>query len=236
MQGGPRRFLLTAGLLYVPGSLLFALSLPAAGVITALAAVMATDTGAYYAGHLLGGPKVWPRVSPKKTWAGSLGGLGAALAVCLGLGLWLGGPGLGAWLLLGFFLSLDQLARLGRGQGGGQTGRAHDGREHHVGLGQGGRLHVALRPVQNFRGVPGGQQGAQFTGQGFVQHHEHLGPKLQGVLGQAGHVAPPGQGHHLELSGMAPHHRQGRPADGPRGPQNGQTSWPVRQGVIFLSL
>lgn len=35
--------------------------------------VAATDTGGYFAGRLIGGPKLWPSVSPKKTWAG-LGG------------------------------------------------------------------------------------------------------------------------------------------------------------------
>ena len=35
--------------------------------------VVATDIGGYFAGRLIGGPKLWPRVSPKKTWAG-LGG------------------------------------------------------------------------------------------------------------------------------------------------------------------
>jgi phosphatidate cytidylyltransferase len=45
--------------------------------------VAATDTGAYFAGRLIGGPKLWPRVSPKKTWAG-LGG-GVALATLAGL-------------------------------------------------------------------------------------------------------------------------------------------------------
>lgn len=98
--------LVPTGLIYVPGCLLFALAMPAAGVVTVMAAVMATDTGAYYAGHLLGGPKIWPRVSPKKTWAGSLGGLAAALAACLLCALWLGGPGIGSWLVLGLCLSV----------------------------------------------------------------------------------------------------------------------------------
>ncbi|SFR80871.1 phosphatidate cytidylyltransferase [Sphingomonas jatrophae] len=52
-----------------------------------LAVVAATDTGAYFAGRAIGGPKLAPRLSPSKTWAGLLGGavaalvLGAALAV-----------------------------------------------------------------------------------------------------------------------------------------------------------
>ncbi|MEM6490229.1 MAG: phosphatidate cytidylyltransferase [Pseudomonadota bacterium] len=35
--------------------------------------VVAADVGGYFAGRLIGGPKLWPSVSPKKTWAG-LGG------------------------------------------------------------------------------------------------------------------------------------------------------------------
>ena len=36
----------------------------------ALALVWATDNGAYAAGRVIGGPKLWPAVSPKKTWRG----------------------------------------------------------------------------------------------------------------------------------------------------------------------
>lgn len=42
--------------------------------------VAMTDTGALLAGRLIGGPKLWPRVSPKKTWAGAIGGLVGAVA------------------------------------------------------------------------------------------------------------------------------------------------------------
>jgi phosphatidate cytidylyltransferase len=38
-------------------------------------AVWATDTGALFAGNLLKGPKLWPALSPNKTWAGFLGGI-----------------------------------------------------------------------------------------------------------------------------------------------------------------
>lgn len=48
--------------------------------------VWATDTGAYFAGRNLGGPKLAPRFSPKKTWSGAIGGLAAAVAVGLFIG------------------------------------------------------------------------------------------------------------------------------------------------------
>ncbi len=43
--------------------------------------VWATDTGAYFAGRLVGGPKLAPRLSPKKTWAGLIGAAVSAAAV-----------------------------------------------------------------------------------------------------------------------------------------------------------
>ena len=49
-----------------------------------LLVVWATDIGGYFAGRSVGGPKLWPRVSPKKTWAGALGGFVASLLVAVG--------------------------------------------------------------------------------------------------------------------------------------------------------
>ncbi|MBR0775807.1 phosphatidate cytidylyltransferase [Bradyrhizobium diazoefficiens] len=46
-----------------------------------LLVVWATDIGGYFAGRSIGGPKLWARVSPKKTWAGAAGGFVASLAV-----------------------------------------------------------------------------------------------------------------------------------------------------------
>lgn len=44
----------------------------------AMALVWASDTGAYFAGRAIGGPKLAPAISPNKTWAGFFGGLVAA--------------------------------------------------------------------------------------------------------------------------------------------------------------
>ena len=37
--------------------------------------VWISDIGAYFVGRKIGGPKLWPAISPKKTWAGLVGGL-----------------------------------------------------------------------------------------------------------------------------------------------------------------
>jgi phosphatidate cytidylyltransferase len=44
------------------------------------ATVWLTDIFAYAVGRALGGPLLWPRVSPHKTWAGTLGGLAGGVA------------------------------------------------------------------------------------------------------------------------------------------------------------
>jgi phosphatidate cytidylyltransferase len=55
-----------------------------AALMFVLLIVWVTDSGGYFAGRGIGGPKLWPRVSPKKTWAGAVGGLVASLAVAAG--------------------------------------------------------------------------------------------------------------------------------------------------------
>lgn len=47
-------------------------------ILWLLASVWATDTGAYFAGRAIGGPKLAPRFSPNKTWAGLFGAMFAA--------------------------------------------------------------------------------------------------------------------------------------------------------------
>lgn len=69
---------------------------PDAGLVTLiwiLLLVSATDTGAYFAGRAIGGPKLAPRLSPKKTWAGLIGGMAAAALVGVGITLVAGRDG-----------------------------------------------------------------------------------------------------------------------------------------------
>jgi phosphatidate cytidylyltransferase len=63
-------------------------------LIIILLLIVATDVGAYFAGRLIGGPKIAPKISPSKTWAG-LGG--ATIA-----------SGLALWFFLGWNLNADR--------------------------------------------------------------------------------------------------------------------------------
>lgn len=60
-------------------------------VLWLLSVIVVSDVMGYFAGRILGGPKFWPRISPKKTWSGTVAGwIGAAL---VGFGFWQGGAG-----------------------------------------------------------------------------------------------------------------------------------------------
>jgi phosphatidate cytidylyltransferase len=71
-----------------------------------LLSVVVTDVGAYASGRTLGGPKLWPEISPNKTWSGLVGGVLAAAAAG-GLFAGLSGTGSAAWLAgLGLVLGI----------------------------------------------------------------------------------------------------------------------------------
>jgi phosphatidate cytidylyltransferase len=106
----PRNHKLTAALLgvaiMVAGHGLFVLrdESGTAAILWLIGVVIASDVMGYFAGRILGGPKFWPAISPKKTWSGTIAGwLGAAL---VGLGFVLSGHGTWGLIVISPFLAL----------------------------------------------------------------------------------------------------------------------------------
>jgi phosphatidate cytidylyltransferase len=83
----PRRLWGTAGVLYAGTVLLAPVVLRRdrefglVAILFLFAVVWATDILGYFIGRALGGPKLAPLISPKKTWSGACGGIVGALAV-----------------------------------------------------------------------------------------------------------------------------------------------------------
>jgi phosphatidate cytidylyltransferase len=81
-------------------------------LIFVLLVVWVTDIGGYFAGRGLGGPKLWPRVSPKKTWAGAFGGFAGSLAVAAGFAAFGFGKSLPLWVAAAVLSVASQLGDL----------------------------------------------------------------------------------------------------------------------------
>lgn len=84
---GPRRLVFFAFALLIQGAA-YELNdvretFGATWLLWLLLVVVATDIAGYFGGRALGGPKLWPRVSPKKTWSGTLAGWAASAGVGL---------------------------------------------------------------------------------------------------------------------------------------------------------
>jgi phosphatidate cytidylyltransferase len=81
-------------------------------LIFVFAVVWLTDILGYFVGRGVGGPKLWIRVSPKKTWAGAIGGLVGSIAFAAAFSA-AGYGKLGPMLLLGTVISvISQLGDL----------------------------------------------------------------------------------------------------------------------------
>lgn len=80
-------------------------------VIFIFAVVWAGDIGAFIGGRLIGGPKLYPSVSPNKTWAGLISGVVASLAVAVVF--WSIVVAAPFWHLIGCAILLGIAAQLG---------------------------------------------------------------------------------------------------------------------------
>jgi len=94
IAGGRQGIWAAAGVLYA-GALVASVGLlrvsPSFGMASILwlfAVVWGADIAAYFAGRLIGGARLWPRVSPGKTWAGAIVGAFAGAVLGLMLGAW----------------------------------------------------------------------------------------------------------------------------------------------------
>lgn len=98
----PRFVWTTGGMLYIGTAAgLMAFLRDSGGIMLLLAfigVVIATDTGAYFAGRAIGGPKIAPKISPSKTWAGLAGGMIASALFLAAFQNWNGG--LSGWSII----------------------------------------------------------------------------------------------------------------------------------------
>jgi phosphatidate cytidylyltransferase len=112
-----RRFWITAGIAYAGGMLLAPILLRAdanyglSAILLLFAVVWSTDVLAYFAGRAIGGPKLAPMISPKKTWSGAIVGTAGAIVVAVAAAGLLGGLDKGTIAAVALLLSV--MAQLG---------------------------------------------------------------------------------------------------------------------------
>lgn len=82
-------------------------------VLWLLFVIWATDTGGYIVGRTVGGPKLLPKISPKKTWAGLIGAMVFAGGVSYGFGLLRGVEGFSPILLAGIGAVMAVISQAG---------------------------------------------------------------------------------------------------------------------------
>ena len=84
------------------------------GLLTILllfAIVWTTDIFGYFAGRAFGGPKLWPAISPKKTWSGAIAGTLGATVIAVVVARLFGS--FNAYAIAGVALTLSVVAQLG---------------------------------------------------------------------------------------------------------------------------
>lgn len=75
-------------------------------VLWVFLSVAACDTGAYFVGSLIGGKKILPSISPKKTWSGFFGGALASMLVSYGFAVWLNSTNEVMVIAIGFAIAV----------------------------------------------------------------------------------------------------------------------------------
>lgn len=100
LAGPGRRLWAATGVVYA-GALTFSVcllreasDLGLLAIAFLFAVVWGTDVFAYFGGRLIGGPKLWPRVSAGKTWSGTITGVVSGALLGLGAAYLGGGPAL----------------------------------------------------------------------------------------------------------------------------------------------
>jgi len=101
-----------AGLLFaVPVILRSDASFGLAAILLLFAIVWATDILGYFAGRAFGGPKLWPAVSPKKTWSGAVAGTLGSTVIAVAIASFFGWFHAGTFIVVALLLSA--VAQLG---------------------------------------------------------------------------------------------------------------------------
>ena len=91
VTAGKRSTPAAIGVIYASSLLLAAVILRSdvgygfAAIVFLFAIVWSTDVAAFFAGRAIGGPKLAPSISPKKTWSGAIAGLLLAIAAAIGV-------------------------------------------------------------------------------------------------------------------------------------------------------
>lgn len=79
-------------------------------VLWLIVVVISADVGAYFVGRMMGGPRLWPAVSPGKTWSGAIGGQATAVLAGLAIGVVTGRD---LWVIAGLSLGVAIASQFG---------------------------------------------------------------------------------------------------------------------------
>jgi phosphatidate cytidylyltransferase len=91
VTAGRHALLVAGGMIYssalviAPAVLRADLKLGFVAILFLFAVVWGTDIAGYFAGRAIGGPKLAPSISPKKTWSGAIGGIIVAIVAALAI-------------------------------------------------------------------------------------------------------------------------------------------------------